>query len=146
MPSKKRSIANGGFAIVAVGALIPLVQLSAPPAFAQSKEDIDKLVKQADQNGDGSITWSEVIALRETMFGRMDRNEDGYVDQSDRPFFYRSQFDEALERMGQFDADGDERVSRQELIGGKAPVFEQADINKDQVLSAAEIEAIRASQ
>ncbi|MEO0872144.1 MAG: signal transduction protein, partial [Pseudomonadota bacterium] len=71
---------------------------------------------------------------------------DGFVDQSDRPSFFGSQFDKAFERFIDFDTDGDARVSRQELLDGEAPAFEEADTNKDKVLSADEIEAMRAKQ
>ena len=143
---KTRSIAKGGFAIVATGALLPLFHVSAPVAYAQSQQDAEKMLKKADKNRDGDISWDEVLDMRKSVFVRLDRNKDGYVDTSDRPSFFGGQFDKAFERFVQFDTDGDERVSRQELIDGEAPVFEEADTNKDKVLSKAEIETMRAKQ
>ena len=142
---KKRSIAKGGFASVATGALLPLFHVSAPVANAQSPKDAQKMLKQADKDGDGNITWSEVLDLRKSIFSRLDRNRDGFVDKSDRPSFFASQFDKAFERFVEFDADQDERISREELLKGEAPGFEAADTNKDRVLSQDEIEAMRAS-
>ena len=141
-----RSIAKGGFAIVATGALLPLFHVSAPVAYAQTQQDAEKMLKQADKNRDGDISWDEVLDMRKSVFVRLDRNKDGFVDTSDRPSFFGSQFDKAFERFVEFDTDGDERVSRQELLNGDAPVFEEADTNKDKVLSSAEIEAMRAKQ
>ena len=143
---KTRSIAKGGFAIVATGALLPLFHVSAPVAYAQSQQDAEKMLKKADKNRDGDISWDEVLDMRKSVFVRLDRNKDGYVDTSDRPSLFGGQFDKAFERFVQFDTDGDERVSRQELVDGEAPVFEEADTNKDKVLSKAEIEAMRAKQ
>lgn len=145
-PNKTRSIVKGGFAIAATGALLPLFHVSAPVAYAQSQQDAQKMLKKADKNEDGNISWSEMLDMRKSVFYRLDRNKDGFVDQSDRPSFFGSQFDEAFERFVVFDTDGDNRVSRQELLEGEAPGFEEADTNKDKVVSAAEIEAMRAKQ
>ena len=144
--AKKRSIAKGGFAIVATGVLLPLFHVSAPVAYAQSQKDAQKMFKQADKNRDGNISWSEVLDMRKSVFYRLDRNKDGFVDKTDRPSFFGSQFDKAFERFVEFDTDGDNRVSRQELLDGEAPAFEEADTNKDKILSAEEIEAMRAKQ
>ena len=145
-PHKTQSIVKGGFAIVATGALLPLFHVSVPVAYAQSQQDAQKMLKQADKNRDGSISWSEVIDMRKSVFYRLDRNKDGFVDQSDRPSFFGSQFDKAFERFIDFDTDGDARVSRQELLDGEAPAFDKADTNKDKILSADEIEAMGAKQ
>lgn len=145
-PKTEKTIAKGGFAIAAAGALFFLFHVSAPVANAQSQKDAQKMFKQADKNRDGSVTWDEVLDMRKGVFSRLDRNRDGYVDKSDRPSFFGSQFDKAFDRFVQFDIDNDSRISRQELLDGEAPVFAAADTNDDQVLSEAEIKAIRTSQ
>lgn len=145
-PNKTRSIVKGGFAIAATGALLPLFHVSAPVAFAQSQQDAQKMLKKADKNEDGNISWSEMLDMRKSVFYRLDRNKDGFVDTSDRPSFFGSQFDKAFERFVSFDTDGDNRISRQELLDGDAPAFEEADTNNDKVVSADEIEAMRTKQ
>ena len=68
-------------------------------AFAQSP-DADELMSRADLNGDGDISWEEVLDMRANSFERLDRNSDGVVSKDDspaRPFAAR--FNEALERL-----------------------------------------------
>lgn len=146
IPQEKKPTAIGGIAVAATGALLILSVLSAPVANAQTKEDAQKLLKQADKDRDGNITWDEMLTMRKSIFVRLDRNQDGFVDKSDRPSFFGGQFDKAFERFIAFDTDGDERVSRQELLDGEAPVFETGDTNGDGVLSQSEIAALKGSQ
>lgn len=146
MSARTSMIAKAVLAILTTAAFLTLSTMSASVAYAQSQEEMKRMLNRADQDRDGSISWDEIIALRKSMFVRLDRNKDGFVDRSDRPPFFGSRFDKALEQMSQFDADGDARVSRQELLDGRAPAFERADTNKDKILSAEEIEAMRAAQ
>lgn len=114
-------------------------------AFAQAQDasPLERLV-EADANGDGDVAWSEVVAMREQMFSRLDRNEDGFIDGDDRgPFGFRDRFKQAVADVTErFDADGDERVSKSEMVDGPAPLFETGDTNGDGVLSADEIASL----
>ncbi|MEL6520004.1 MAG: signal transduction protein [Pseudomonadota bacterium] len=124
-------------AVLMVAGMFCAVPLS---AHAQDGSPLER-IQEADANKDGDISWEEVTAMREDMFSRLDRNEDGFVDGDDRgPFGFRNRFKEAVATVTErFDADGDERVSRIELVDAPAPIFETGDVNGDGVLSADEI-------
>lgn len=109
-------------------------------AVAQSP-DPQQLLERADANGDGDISWEEVIALRSESFDQLDRNGDGVISADDspaRPFAAR--FNEAFEQIqANFDGDRDGQVTRDEMLNGPAPVFERGDVNEDGILSGEEI-------
>ena len=109
-----------------------------------SAQSIERLAK-ADANGDGQIEWQEMLDLREETFGRLDRNGDGFADSKDAPRIgpAKSRFNDALGKLQNADANGDGRISKQEMLDAPAPLFEQGDINGDKVLSGDEIAALR---
>ena len=113
-------------------------------ALAQSP-DADELISRADLNGDGDISWEEVLDMRANSFERLDRNSDGVVSKDDspaRPFAAR--FNEALERLqADFDTDRDGEITKEEMMSAPAPLFEQGDIDGDDVLTADEMAAVR---
>lgn len=115
-------------------------------AAAQGKDPVEMLA-EADANGDGAISWSEVVALRTQNFERLDRNKDGYISAKDRPQGpFGARFDEAFAQVQkQFDADSDGRVSRSEMLDAPGPVFAKGDVDGDGVLSAEELSALRAA-
>lgn len=115
-------------------------------AAGDAGEDREKMLERADANGDGDIEWSEVVAMRKSMFKRLDRNKDGFIDTDDRPpLNFGKTFDDALPNLkAQFDADGDGRVAEAEMINAPAPLFEAGDADGDGVLSADERAALRA--
>jgi hypothetical protein len=120
--------------------------LVATQAVAQSGGQMTMMLKRADSNGDGQVTWAEFTAVRADMFERMDRNSDGYVDSKDRPRQFGSQFDRAFGELLRLDADGDGRISGEELLQGRAPAFDAADADQDRVLNAKEIAAASPSR
>ena len=119
------------------------VLFSAQFSYAQEASPLERLI-EADANEDGDVSWEEVVGMRETMFSRLDRNEDEFVDGEDRgPFGFRDRFRQAVEEVtARFDANGDDRVSKSELVDAPAPLFEEGDTNDDDVLSADEIAAL----
>ncbi|MEM6682607.1 MAG: hypothetical protein AAF607_10220 [Pseudomonadota bacterium] len=120
--------------------------LSISPAMADNKQDMDRMLEQADQNRDGNIAWDEVVEMRTKMFSRLDRNGDGYADMDDSPKRFRGRFEQALNSMTQFDTNNDGRISKTEMLEGKAPAFEKGDTNGDNVLTAEEFSALRAAR
>ncbi|MEO0462405.1 MAG: EF-hand domain-containing protein [Pseudomonadota bacterium] len=132
------------FVLAALG--VPLVILGAGSAAAQSADEVEALLKQADANRDGQVTWAEVVELRTKMFSRLDRNGDGYADKSDRPRMFGSKFDQAMTKAARFDADGDGRISKAEMIEAEAPAFTKADANGDKIVTTDEISAARSAQ
>ena len=114
-------------------------------AGAASAQSIERLA-EADANGDGNITWQEMLDARSAMFARLDRNGDGFIDSSDKPRMgpMRARFEEALAGLQGADANGDGRISRSEMLNAPAPLFEMGDTDGDKVLSATELAALRA--
>ncbi|MCC6919687.1 MAG: EF-hand domain-containing protein [Alphaproteobacteria bacterium] len=103
-------------------------------------------VKQADANDDGVVSWAEFAAYRRIQFKRMDR-DDGYVTQRDidaiRMFLPRELEPDRM--IANFDADGDGRISPDELADGPSPAFAVADSNGDRVVTAAEFKTAEAA-
>ena len=126
---------------------VMMVLALATPAAAQGPgSDPSAMLAKADANGDGAISWDEMVAMRTDLFERLDRNGDGVADTDDRPRFKRAaaKFDAALERMiSQFDTNADGALSLDELIEGPAPAFDVGDGNGDKVLSADELAALK---
>lgn len=113
-------------------------------AGAASAQDASRLA-EADANGDGNIEWQEMMDMRAAIFERLDRNGDGFADSSDSPRFGpgKSRFNEALGKLQDVDANGDGRISEEEMMASPAPLFDAGDTDGDKVLSADEIAALR---
>lgn len=114
---------------------------SAGAASAQSAE----LLARSDADGDGNISWQEMLDMRAATFERLDRNGDGFIDSADRPRMKAGQdrFDEAVANLQNADANNDGRISRSEMLDAPAPLFENGDADGDMVLSAEELSALR---
>lgn len=132
--------------LIAAAALLTTLSIGATAAHAQSTQDVQKMLKQADANRDGQITWAEVEKLRASSFARLDRNNDGYIDGSDRPSLFGGRFDEAMKTVSKFDTNGDGRISKSEMMNAEAPAFIKADANGDKIVTSDEIKAMRASR
>jgi len=117
-------------------------------AVAQERQpDPGKILDSADTNGDGVITREEFHAARERLFGRLDRNGDGYIDHADMSgrLAGRQKAQERLaELVEQLDADGDGRVSKAEFVDGPTPLFDLADTDHNGELSRDEVAAAKA--
>lgn len=113
-------------------------------AGAASAQSLDRLA-EADANGDGSITWQEMLDMRADIFKRLDRNGDGVADSNDSPRIpaARKRFEEVFASLKNVDANRDGRITRSEMFNGPAPLFENGDTNGDKVLSADELSALR---
>lgn len=136
--------ASTSFSILTAVAAASL--FSSNPAFAQSSGQTAAMLDRADRNADGRVTWSEFTTARSDMFDRLDRNNDGYVDRADRPRMMGDRFDQAYRALSSLDTDGDRRVSRVELRDGPTDTFDAADANRDRVLTADELAAVRSSR
>ncbi len=100
----------------------------------------------ADANRDGSVTKSELIAFRASNFSRLDRDGNGVLTKSDIPAMM-ARLNRNLDinsLIDQFDANGDKKVSRDEFVNGPTAIFDHADTNKDNVLTATERKAAMA--
>lgn len=115
-------------------------------ASAASAQSVDRIA-EADANGDGNISWQEMMDMRAATFERLDRNDDGFADSKDSPRMgpMKARFEEAFDQLRTADANGDGRISRNEMLNAPAPLFIQGDTNDDKVLSAAELSALRSA-
>ena len=121
-----------------------LLILLSTPAMAQMRGE--GVFERSDVNKDGTVTREEFITARADHFARLDRNSDGYIDSTDVPerLAKRRQQKGGSDLMaGQFDADGDKKVSKEEFVNGPTTLFDRADTNKDNVLDATELNAAK---
>lgn len=117
-------------------ALLPAAGQAARPANMQLVERM----AAADTNGDGAVSKPELIAFRGANFDRLDRDANGMLTTSDIPRF-AARLNPSLDfnsLLGQFDANRDGQVSRNEFVNGPTAVFDAADANRDGLLTAAE--------
>jgi Ca2+-binding EF-hand superfamily protein len=123
-----------------------LLILLSTPAMAQMRGE--GIFDRADANKDGSVTREEFIAARAGQFAKLDRNSDGYIDSNDVPkrlAARRKQQGGGDFMVGQFDANGDGKVSKEEFVNGPTLAFDRADTNKDNVIDAKELAAAKAA-
>jgi Ca2+-binding EF-hand superfamily protein len=118
----------------------------AAPAAAQtnvSAQTIERL-RQADANHDGLVSRQEFVNYRARQFGRLDRNGDGYITNTDMPSVLARRAPAGMspqELVVQFDANRDGRVSQSEFVNGPTPAFDAVDANNDNVATEAEFNA-----
>jgi len=131
----------------AVAALLSVACMLNPPVAAAQARDPVQLISEADANSDGAVSWAEVIAMRTQTLGRLDRNRDGLISSADRPRgAFGVHFDQAFATVkSQFDANGDNRASRSEMLDAPSPIFDRGDTNGDRILSKEELAAVRSA-
>jgi hypothetical protein len=124
-------------------ALAALVLTGACPAYAQ-RMSMDDLLAAMDANGDGALARSEAEAARARMFERLDRDSDGVLSQPERDATRSRGPSSGAQTITSGDVNGDGLVSRAEAMARPYRIFDRFDSNRDDVLSAAELGAIRA--
>jgi len=126
-----------------------LLSLLSASSMAQGmRHGGEGMFERADANSDGSVTKEEFIAARGQQFSKFDRNSDGYLDSNDVPKRLaerRKQNGGGETHGGQFDTDGDGKVSKDEFINGPTLIFDRADTDKNNVLDAKELAAAKAA-
>jgi Ca2+-binding EF-hand superfamily protein len=119
---------------------------SAPSMAQMMRHGGEGMFERADANNDGSVTKEEFIAARGDQFSKLDRNSDGYLDSTDMPKRMaerRKQNGGGETHGGQFDTNGDGKVSKDEFINGPTLIFDRADTDKNNVLDAKELAAAK---
>lgn len=98
-------------------------------------------VFRADANNDGLVTKDEVRTALANAFDRMDADQDGFFTQADRGA--RQQRPGHGDRMAEWDADGDGKISRQEFVDRDFGMFDRLDVNKDGAIDRTEASQAR---
>lgn len=122
-------------------ALAALVLAGACPANAQ-RMSMDNLFAAMDANGDGALARSEAEAARARLFDRLDSDHDGALSQAERDAARGAR--NGAEAITGGDVNGDGLVSRAEAMARPYRLFDRFDRDRDNALSAAELNAIRA--
>lgn len=113
-----------------------------PEKMAEQLERLTKMLTDADANEDGKTTREELAKARGDQFSKLDRNDDGVINNKDKPRgpVRRAKFSEALEKViPQFDADLDGTVTRAEWNTQEIDPFEMLDADGDGAISQSEI-------
>jgi len=131
--------------------LIAALLIGLVPLGAAQARDLPGqcILQRIDTNGDGVISKDEMTAVRERVFKRLDRNGDGIIDEKEIASARQAIKDRAevaQARLGnrwrRVDANGDGKVSEQEFASSM-PLFDLADRDGDDKLSADEIASVR---
>jgi hypothetical protein len=101
----------------------------------------------ADANSDGNITRDEFLARPTAMFDRLDANDDGVIQASERPQRRERQAQDGERRQRADrpnpDTDGNGTFSRAEYTAMGAGMFERLDANSDGRVTTEEAQAAR---
>ncbi len=131
--------------------LIAALLIGLTPLGAAQAQDLpgQRILQRIDTNGDGVISKEEMAAAGERVFKRLDRNGDGVIDEKEIASARQAIKDRAevaQARLGnrwrRVDANGDGKVSEQEFASSM-PLFDLADRDGDDELSADEIASVR---
>lgn len=134
--------------MLAIGLSVLMAALLACPAAAAPKQDTFALTfQQIDQNGDGSIVLTELVALfpkgGKELYRLMDRDRDGKVSEAEWQAWRKKYADQEpaafAVRHVVLDQDHDGNVTAQEFVAMFGPeakkAFDKADGNHDGKLS-----------
>jgi Ca2+-binding EF-hand superfamily protein len=109
------------------------------------------LMKLASEN-DGAVTRADAEAAIAGQFALIDADGDGYITQDEmkahqdarRAEMQERRAERAAARWAELDTDGDGRLSLAEYTAARIKPFDRIDANNDGVVTADEIEAMRA--
>jgi hypothetical protein len=102
-------------------------------------------IEKADINGDGDVTRQELKDARSAEFPRIDRNQDGFISETDIPYAIKGRVDASTigRVISEFDGDGDKKVSRREFDAAPTLAFNQVDKDGNGIASRYELVAMR---
>ena len=113
-------------AALCLALVLPAAAMAGTPGEASLEERFQRL----DRDGDGFITWDEARPQREAEHRRLDRDGDGALTSAE--------FGDRALPIGDFDADGDGRVSLAEYLAKHREMFQKADQDSDGRISLRE--------
>lgn len=113
--------------------------LVATPALAQQGNALQRLLAM-DTNNDGQITRAEAEAGRAAGFERMDTDRNGSLSEAERQVLQGRM----AQGVARGDTNNDGQVSRAEFMAMPFIGFNRLDADRNNVLSAQELEAARA--
>lgn len=118
--------------------------LSCSVVLAQGRDGAG--LERADADHDGKVTRQEYINTRAEQFARLDRNGDGFIDDTDsREGADQSQRGQrvAAAMRGRIDANSDGKISKEEFVNAPTMLFDKFDADKNGELDAKELETAR---
>jgi hypothetical protein len=132
--------------VLAMVGMLALSPVSTGTLAAQPNPEalgkIAEMMTEADLNGDGRTSRAELNQHRAQMFARLDRNEDGTIDQQDSPKIplARRKFEPAFAQVKSiFDSNEDGRVTLDEWNRSDPDFFAMLDRNEDGAVTRAEL-------
>lgn len=115
-------------------------------ATPQTAPDPSRIFDKADLNKDGLVTRDEFLQKRTELVHRIDRNNDGIIDDLDAPKRERMRrlFDQRVrDNAAAFDLNGDGVITTDEFVNGPTVLFDSIDANIDGAVSQTELGAAR---
>ncbi|MDE1915516.1 MAG: EF-hand domain-containing protein [Sphingomonadales bacterium] len=106
-----------------------------------------EMIMRADLDGDGKVTKAEYAKAQ---FDRLDRNKDGVIDDKDFAEMPPQMAERIKDRVMRADANGDGKVTPEELGASVNMMFDRFDTNHDGAITREEaqaaVERMRAGQ
>lgn len=133
----RAAVVLGVFASFGTGA-----SAAQPEPSEESLQKLTEMMTEADLDGDGRTSRLELNQHRAQMFANLDRNEDGVIDEDDRPRIRiaRRKFDAGFEQVASiFDANKDGRITLAEWNRSDPDIFAMLDRNEDDVIDRSEL-------
>jgi len=123
--------------------LVTVLSLAVSPALARPQDwlrHVQANFDRVDVNGDDVISRAEFRNLKVARWPQIDRNGDGYLSEEDFPYVAARRARAKLAEIDELDANEDGRISQDEFLDGPNPLFDQADLNSDGVLTRSEVD------
>ncbi len=117
-----------------------LAQKSATKTDAKPNRQAERLARNFDINDDGKVTLREITAYQRRLMVAVDVNGDGIL--SDKEFRRGGRVFRLFSTTSFFDlldANGDRKLSADEITGPSARWFSRYDVNKNGVMEASEL-------